>query len=75
MKAKTKELTPEQEDQLKVMLHKKLVVSLTLAESISILNNMLLQESEKRVEAMDDEEKAVAFKELSAAAEKLTEEN
>ena len=59
---------------LKAKVHESLVASLSFAEVVQIMNNMLVQEAEERVKAMSEEEVQQALSEIEAAEAKAKEE-
>jgi PIN domain nuclease of toxin-antitoxin system len=68
-------MTEEENKNLKSLLTSEMVSRVTLAEAINIMHNLAVQEVESNVEKMSDEEKVVAFEELTAKVEAAKAEN
>tara|TARA_R110000737_G_scaffold296476_2_gene303066 strand:+ start:341 stop:568 length:228 start_codon:yes stop_codon:yes gene_type:complete len=68
-------MTEEDTDKLKSYLTSEMVSSITLAEAINIMHNLAVQEVERNIEEMSDEEKASALEELQSKVDKASAEN
>ena len=68
-------MTEEDTDKLKSFLTSEMVSSITLAEAINIMHNLAVQEVERNIEEMSDEEKASALEELQSKVDKASAEN
>ena len=68
-------MTEEDTDKLKSFLTSEMVSSITLAEAINIMHNLAVQEVERNIEEMSDEEKSSALEELQSKVDKASAEN
>ena len=68
-------MTEEDTDKLKSYLTSEMVSSITLAEAINIMHNLAVQEVQRNIEEMSDEEKASALEELQSKVDKASAEN
>jgi|TARA_R110000803_G_scaffold103550_1_gene171668 Mg/Co/Ni transporter MgtE len=68
-------MTEEDTDKLKSYLTSEMVSSITLAEAINIMHNLAVQEVERNIEEMSDEEKDSALEELQSKVDKASAEN
>jgi|TARA_R110000751_G_scaffold43111_4_gene99716 Mg/Co/Ni transporter MgtE len=68
-------MTEEDTNKLKSYLTSEMVSSITLAEAINIMHNLAVQEVERNIEEMSDEEKASALEELQSKVDKASAEN
>ena len=68
-------MTEEDTDKLKSYLTSEMVSSITLVEAINIMHNLAVQEVERNIEEMSDEEKDSALEELQSKVDKASAEN
>ena len=68
-------MTEEDTNKLKSYLTSEMVSSITLAEAINIMHNLAVQEVQRNIEEMSDEEKASALEELQSKVDKASAEN
>ena len=68
-------MTKEDTDKLKSYLTSEMVSSITLAEAINIMHSLAVQEVERNIEEMSDEEKSSALEELQSKVEEAPAEN
>ena len=68
-------MTEEDTNKLKSYLTSEMVSSITLAEAINIMHNLAVQEVERNIEEMSDEEKDSALEELQSKVDKASAEN
>ena len=62
----TENKTEEQKNLVKAKLHERLVASLSFAEVVQIMNNMLVKEVDDRLENMSEEELESVYAEFGA---------
>ena len=68
-------MTEEDTNKLKSYLTSEMVSSITLAEAINIMHNLAVQEVERNIEEMSDEEKVSALGELQSKVDEAAAEN
>lgn len=68
-------MNEEDTNKLKSYLTSEMVSRITLAEAINIMHNLAVQEVEKNVEKMSDDEKNSALEELQSKVEAASVEN
>lgn len=68
-------MTEEDTSKLKSYLTSEMVSSITLAEAINIMHNLAVQEIERNIEEMSDEEKSSALEELQSKVDQASAEN
>lgn len=59
-------------DSLKAKIHEGLVSSLSFAEVVQVMNNMLVKEADQRVDNMSEDELKLALSELNQSPEENT---
>lgn len=65
MKTNFKPFSSEKDDELKGLIYDSLSLSLSLREALVVLDGFLVQEVDSRMEEMTNEEKMIAYKELT----------
>ena len=64
----TENKTEEEKGWIKAKLHERLVASLSFAEVVQIINNMLIKEVDDRLDNMSEEELESAYAEFGTPA-------
>tara|TARA_R110000744_G_scaffold308295_3_gene416337 strand:+ start:801 stop:1028 length:228 start_codon:yes stop_codon:yes gene_type:complete len=68
-------MTAEDTNKLKSYLTSEMVSSITLAEAINIMHNLAVQEIDRNIGEMSDEEKVSALEELQSKVDEASAEN
>ena len=68
-------MTEEDTNKLKSYLTSEMVSSITLAEAINIMHNLAVQEIDRNIGEMSDEEKVSALEELQSKVDEASAEN